>query len=331
MMPTRPAHDDELDRMLRAARPVHIPDDGSLPPDAEAHLQRLLARSPTAAQTPPLPLHPTARVTTHRWWTAAAAAAVVAALAMTVSVLSLTPRPSYAATPPVPQYGHVTGAAAPLLEGLAARTRRQPDTSASAPVRYEAWSLSTDINADDAAGSYIQPQDTTVIPAGADVTVTVRAGRPYDGTGAAVTTGGNQPGALVSEYTTTPITAPPTTVAEWPAYLTNTLGLDPNPPAGEVLLQLSSILHFWTLTPAQNGALLDYLATLPDLHVAGSSTDRLGRTGIAFDTETVRDDWQPTLLIDAETGRILAEQTLYVGTDRTDIASPSVIDYTLWK
>lgn len=41
--------------------------------------------------------------------------------------------------------------------------------------------------------------------------------------------------------------------------------------------------------------------------------------------------FEDRLFISPSTGEILAAETLYIGSDRTDIESPSVIDYTLWE
>lgn len=322
--------DDELDAALRATRPDYART-GHLSARAETHMQQLLADT---APEDELARRRTAR-RRRVGWLGGAAAAALTAIVVTVSLVAVPSRPSFAATPPMPQFSHVDGAASPLLEGLAARAATQPDTTSAGPhtVSYQSWTLSGELDDNGKpAATYIQPQQVTVTHGNPDATVIISAGVPYYGDGAAVPHASTAPGTVISEYTTpVPIPSPPTEPGDWAGYLDDAFGIGSNPAAGDILLQLPSILDFWTLTPAQNNALLQYLSTRPDLTVAGSTSDRLDRHGLAFHSSPLRDDWQPTVIIDPDTGRILAVDVLYVGQTRTDIPSPSVIEYTTWN
>ena len=86
------------------------------------------------------------------------------------------------------------------------------------------------------------------------------------------------------------------------------------------------------LNGTQQVALLNYLAELSDLNVAGPVVDRLGRNGILFTAKsTDRAGYEEHLIASPDTGQILATETVYIGSGRTDIHSPSVVNYYLWK
>jgi hypothetical protein len=321
-------NDDELDQALRTSRPDYTRT-AELDPQAEAHLAQLIANDVSPVELP----RRTRR--SHRLaWAVSAAAAVLAIGVVGGTLVAVTPRASYAATPAMPQFTHVDGAAAPLLEGLANRAANSaPTASPEDPIKYQTWILSTDVGADGKIlNQVVQPQEVTVTPGSPEAHVVIIAGKPYAPDGAVAPDAGVDPGTVLSEYSVAaPLSAPPRDASSWPNYLEVGLGIPNNAPASDVLLNLPGLLDFWSLDPAQSAALLTYLASLPDLDVAGSTTDRLGRAGIAFHGPAVRDGWQPAIVISPESGRVLAIETLWVGSTRTDVPSPSVIEYTLWK
>lgn len=94
----------------------------------------------------------------------------------------------------------------------------------------------------------------------------------------------------------------------------------------------NDLLFEQELSPTQQSALLGFFASRPDLRALGTVTDRAGRAGIAFAaTDPDQPEYERYLLVSPDTGAVLATETVYVGQDRTDIASPSVVNYFVWK
>ena len=67
-----------------------------------------------------------------------------------------------------------------------------------------------------------------------------------------------------------------------------------------------------------------------DLELAGTTTDRLGHEAYVFETPPSDVDLVDRLLV-SPSGHILATETVWVGHDRTDIPSPSVVSYYAWE
>lgn len=97
------------------------------------------------------------------------------------------------------------------------------------------------------------------------------------------------------------------------------------------LVTIRWLMLDYTLTPEQDSALLEFLAGQQGLESRGYTVDRGGRDAYAFsalDGAPVNLEYQ--LLVSPETGRILSMETVYVGPPAGDLASPAVLEYTLW-
>ena len=102
--------------------------------------------------------------------------------------------------------------------------------------------------------------------------------------------------------------------------------------AGQTLQEISTIVSNYLLTPEQEAALIGYSSGVSNIQVSGSTTDRLGRTGIVFSaTDRAPGEYEDRLIISPRTGQILGAETLYTGTSRTDLHAPAVVDYTAWE
>ncbi|MFT4230594.1 MAG: hypothetical protein QM602_09910, partial [Microbacterium sp.] len=116
------------------------------------------------------------------------------------------------------------------------------------------------------------------------------------------------------------------------AYLAQYAGEESPLTAGAAIREISGLLSSIILTTEQETAIIAYLQTLDGLTVAGTVIDRLGREGIAFRTTDRRPgEYQDYLILSPDTGSIIAAETVYIGSERTDITSPSVIDYVAWE
>lgn len=322
---------DRAEWLIRAAKP-EIPSE--LSERAEQDLARILA---TGGETPGHNLvehPPTARRHGNRVWLAAAAV-LVAILA--VPIWMLTGTHAHAATPPLLKVEPVGGTTEETLHRLAevARTSPAAPPSGSIQISVEAWTLTTE---DDgvARESTVLPQRIAITrePDGA-LTKHVTAGAPLGSINQETPTEGELlweqtwPPEDASYLFATPAPSDPQAVAE---FLAAPRGEAPPLSASASIDELGSLLLEQELSPAQTGAVLDYLATLPDLTVAGATTDRLGRSGLLF-SATRSDDSERAehIVIAEETGRILAIEGTYQGSSRTDIPSPSVVHYYAWR
>ena len=87
-----------------------------------------------------------------------------------------------------------------------------------------------------------------------------------------------------------------------------------------------------TLTGPQTAAALDLVAGLSDVTLAGTVTDRLGREGIAIQTERASGTHRILLIFSPETGLLLSSESIYLGgIPDFSLEYPTVINYFAWK
>lgn len=118
---------------------------------------------------------------------------------------------------------------------------------------------------------------------------------------------------------------------DWAVYLRDGYGLAADATTGDYFTAIRGLLSERTLTAEQQASLLRFIAKLPDVRVDGEVTDRLGRPGISISATTRMDGEYRDVLVLAEGAGIVAYESVYVGTERTDLRAPAVIDYTAWK
>lgn len=328
---------DLLSSLLRAADPGSVKRGDPL---SERGLRELAAYEEQEAILA-RSSRPTSTTTARRraWWPMPLAAGGAFLVLLFVAVLAVTsvlrPAPAVAATPPLLELASVSQTAPELLKEMASMRRTgQPP---SMTIRAQSWALNTSI-ADDGTieSSVVEPQwsETTFLPDGS-VHYRLITAEPFPGQNDDTLP---EPGTVLVDETFLPgdwdtptDESPPTDVGDVAAYLTGLTGED-TLIAGQAIREISTIMSNILLTPEQEAALIGYLSTLGGIQVSGSTTDRLGRTGIVF-TATDRDpgQFEDRLIIAPTSGQILAAETLYIGSDRTDIPSPAVIDYTAWE
>ena len=262
--------------------------------------------------------------------------AVALAMAMvTVVVLAvLEETPAAALTPPMLRAEAVSASASELLQEMALMNREQPRSGNA--IRSQTWALNTEIAPDGSiTSSSTEPQWNEIIfHKDGSVRQRLVAADPFPGQSPKALAA---PGTVIADeiiaagdyqapYSDVP--AEPASVGE---YLARFAGED-NLTAGASIIEISSILSSTLLSEAQESACLAYLATLAGISAMGTVTDRLGRTGVAFRADDrVPGEVEDILIISPESGRILAIETIYIGSGRDDIASPSVVNYTAWE
>jgi hypothetical protein len=276
-----------------------------------------------------------------------AAAAIVAVIAITVSMLA-TPTPTYAATPPMLQISAADqselGDAAHLLTDLAEQLRTSDAPDPAPPgttqrIDVQTWGLVTSVGAEGEAvpPPYVAPENMTFTraPDGAFSQVVV-AGTPYDTQGKPVDDPNSTPPGTelwrtdeaAGEHTflfPDPIPDDPDELRD----LMRGIGFADESSPNEWLSLVNALLLERVLRPDEEAAVLEVLSGL-DLDLAGTTTDRLGREAYVFETPPSDVDLVDRILV-SPSGHILAMETVWVGHDRTDIPSPSVVSYYAWE
>lgn len=256
-----------------------------------------------------------------------------------VAVIALTsilrPAPAVAATPPLLDLTPVSAAAPELLKEM--ETMRRTGQEPGNTIRAQTWALNTTFAEDGTTEStVVEPQwSETAFQADGSVRYRLIAAEPFPGQDDDSLPA---PGTVLVDETFPPgdwdapiEDGPPTRVDEVGAYLAAFAG-DEELSAGQTLREISTIVSNYLLTPEQEAALIGYLSGVSNIQVSGSTTDRLGRTGIVFSaTDRAPGEYEDRLIISPRTGQILAAETLYTGTSRKDLHAPAVVDYTAWE
>ena len=289
-------------------------------PRAEADLARIL--STPSPRTPEIRRNPGRLIV-------AACALLVALIGMMVF------RPVAAsATPPLMEATPIAGSAQSHLIKLAELRRKGPWPRTS--IELHAWSLVTEIESSGkVVASHTSPTvSTTTFSTDGSVTTETRVGEPFPGQetkglpipGTPVSSEHSRAEESVAGSLSSALPDDATQMGQW---LETTRSVDPAS-TKEATLSLLSVLVNTTITPAQEAAVLEYLASRPDVILIGQVTDRLGRPGLSFRIGADNDDYHQNLLVVPETGQLIATETIYTGDDRSDISAPAVTSYEAW-
>lgn len=332
--------DDRLEQRIRAARPFSGNRNLPLSDRAKRELAELLLTASTL-DTPARTINRTRKPPLF-----ALAAVFVVAIALIPLWQNWSPRSAQAATPPLlaatPLAGD-PGASATLsqLSDTAAKSAPIVRASASA-IEVQTWTLSVTENGTDREfSSEITPENYSITRTADDqLSITVTAGPSTDSAGELVTAADlPAEGTLLWEATYTPADDPylfdspaPTDPSLVGEYLSEATGTNATTEASATILATEDLLLEQTLEPAQASALLTHLATLPDIDIEGTVTDRLGRSGILFSTVRSDDpDYTDNLVVSPTDGTILATETIYTGEDHTYLTAPAVQSYYAWR
>ncbi len=319
---------DRAERLIRDAKPADHP----LSPRAEADLAKILASN--AEDTPDSPGR-----SSHRQvpWVWAAAAALVIAIVIT-GINLIQPGKAVAATPPMPTITLTNQDLAATFQELRTRAAAQPDRSAATEIATQWWALGSDVDATGTiiASSVDPRRRVATLGDHGVIRYTEYAIQPYDAAGRPVDDPtAPAPGTQLDTVTVDPdqqifTDHPPTKAAAFGDYLADHLPLTSSSPTINAFAGIQGLLSERILTPAQYAAFLGYLASLPDIQLLGTSTDRLNRAVLVYAAPTEKDH-QTLLMLSPDTGQINATEVIYRGTDRTDIPTPAVVEYVAWE
>lgn len=332
---------DDLERRIRAANPSPVRRAAAISGRGEAELQALLGTTPGEAGRPVALLPQPPRHPARRRWIAAMAAVLVLATVFVAGNLVNRPNASMAA-PPLLSAVPIDETTAEILGKLSAAAE---DIGAATPgsersIAYEEWSANISVDSDSKMDMFVQPQEAKrtwsddlsgriVARAGTvkwgEATASNRAAKP----GTVLVDEDFGPGQYPAIFTT----APPTTAPELRSYLAAPLGLNEQSTAGDWFKAVQDLRADWPLDGAQNAALLDLVAALPDVSVAGTVTDRLGRTGVAVETDSrAGGTFRDILIFDSKTGFLISAEDVYRGgLDDVTLPAMTVLNYTAWK
>lgn len=317
--------DDDLARLLRAVDPARTPVDAPIPLEAERRVREIVGRPAARRRRPVL-----------AW--ASAAAVVVLVFAIVTGMLWMPTDSASALTPKPLSYTAVADDAAQVIARAQARLaetdeHREPERRSLALGWY--FSLSVD-----GGEATVFRREWVDLRWNADRSgsVVTTAAEATNADGDTVPAGEPTPGTVVGELTFlknqfTPISPdPPAATAEaMRSVVTASTGVD-TPTAGDAMIGARTLQGEWTLTDAQQSALLDVVGAASDLRVLGTTEDRIGRpvvglSGIPSGPINAR----VTLLLSTETGRIVGFESALVEADaQLDLPAGSLTDYTLW-
>lgn len=320
---------DDLERRFALARPKGLTRDAPLSDRAEADLVSILGDSPKRDRR---------AAADGRWRWPAAALAAAAALSV-LAVVNIGQVPVAAAVPPALEFVPLAAADHEVLAELSVNAREQAALPSTA-IRYESWSV-TIVPGSDTSELFVQPEEVTLLRDSRDAgEITVRAGglrwgAPADGQRSA------EPGELLRRSTYQagefprlfPADEPPVNAAEMRVYLQQSLGLDATATAGDYFNGVRDLRNEWNLSGAQTAAVIEMLAVMPGVQVAGTTQDRLGRTGVALVTTSRSGGaFRDVLIVDADTGALLTSEVDYLGgLPEITLPFPTVLTYIAWK
>ncbi|MDU0346750.1 hypothetical protein RWH44_13690 [Microbacterium sp. KSW2-29] len=320
--------DDDLARALRRMDPAETPLDAPLPLDAERRLRQILDRPPVRRRRPALA------------WTSAAAAVVVILTIVTgvlwmpgTSASALTPKPLvYTAVP------SGTGAAEVIAQAQERLAAGEGDVAAERRSLSLGWYFSA---SPDGAEATVFRREWVDLRWNEDFSgsVVTTAAEATNADGDTVPNVDPAPGTVVGEMRYVrnqfrPLSpAPPDASAEaMRALLTTATGATEALNAGDALVGVRSVQGEWTLSNAQQSALLDVVAASPGLRALGTTEDRLGRAVVGLaGIPSVTANTEVTLLLSTETGRIVGfESALIDANTDLDLPAGSLTEYALW-
>ncbi|MDQ1175638.1 hypothetical protein [Microbacterium sp. SORGH_AS_0421] len=320
-------NDDELTRAVRRLDPARTPLDAPIPLDAE---RRARAFARTA--------RPPRRRPAYAAW-GSAAAVVVLVLAIVTGVLWMPGSPASALTPEPLVFTSISEDASQVI--AQAQERLTDGSGPSSPERRSlslGWYYS---GSPDEAEATVFRREWIDVRWNEDLSgsVVTTAAEATNAAGDTVPTGDPTPGTVVgdlqfvqNQFSPLSRNAPEPTVEAMRALVLTSTGAGEQLTAGDAMLGARALLGEWTLTGAQQAALLEVVAQAPGLRVVGTAFDRLGRpvVGLAAVPSGLTTS-EATLLLSADTGRIVGfESELLADNENLKLPAGSITDYTLW-
>ena len=327
---------DELERRIRAANPLPTVRNAPLSARAEAELQALVATEPMRTEATPIHRRPR--------YARSLLGGMVAALVIGVLIVTgnVVQGPSASADGlAILEQTPIDGTIGDIIDGMimASRANTGPGSSSKRKISFESWSANITVGEDASVDVFVQPQESERVWSD-DLSghIVSRAGSVKMGK---VPKGVSEfaPGDVIfedsfgpGEYPALFPKKPPTTGSAMRTYISDALGLTDESTAGDWFKAIQDLRTDWPLTNAQNAAVLELIKTLPGV-TAGAVTDRIGREGIALQTETrVGGKFRDMLIFDSVTGLLISAEEVYLGgVDDINLPAMTVFNYTAWR
>ncbi|MGN7948539.1 hypothetical protein ACTJKH_07320 [Microbacterium sp. 22215] len=321
--------DDELDRLFRASNPASAGRFAPLTAREIAVREGIIRGTfqPSPARR---------RRLGWAWGGVTAAVASIAVIAV-IAVNVLGPSPSALALTPAPlQYSD-----AQPLNAVVADAQQKLDLSEGvvqqSRVRTLGWGWNIDIATEHVE---VVPQESLFewSPESGSIS-TVIAAESYWADGErpeGIAESPYKPGDVISEVETSPedLDIPPGVLALKGSSREDLLaaladfGVTPDSSSGDLLLAIGQLLSYWTLTDEQHATLISMLVDAGGITVLGETKDRLGRDVVGLRTSDDRTDYENTLLISQDSGRIIGMENEL--TKPMEFIPAGVVGYTLW-
>lgn len=267
------------------------------------------------------------RVVGRRWLLIVSGAAAVAVAAAVITVPRVTAPPAHAATPPPLTYSAPNGhrSAADVLTELADRARRQPGPPGTGRYHYirtRDWQLHTARTTDmQILGAQIE-ESRRQSWFGDDGSARIDElvdGKPADTSG---TYGPRWQDIPRLEGNEDNLRA-------------ELLRQGSGRTTGDWFDAAGQLWRQQVVTPQLQSALLRVLAQQPGITVAGTTTDRAGREGIAISTDIeqtnpIVPEMQSVLVLDPDSGMLLDYEQIVLQSGSLPVHAPATIGYTVW-
>ncbi|MDF2506529.1 MAG: hypothetical protein K0Q52_388 [Microbacterium sp.] len=322
-------HDDELDRLFRAARPADVRSDRPLGAP-EIALRENIIRGAVRA--------PKRRARPRIIWAGVTAAVATLAVAVLVTLSVLSPaQQAIALTPPPLPYSTAGSMSDVVIDAERALSASSGPEQAS-HVESVVWGWSAEIEQQRIESV---PQEITFDwGEGETATTTIVAADSYWPEGdrpPGVEPSPYRPGEIIDEVKTAPEDF------DAPAELTSltgdsreelfaalgAFGVSESSSSGELLAAIDGLMQYWTLSNAQHAELLEILIDADDVEVLGATRDRLGRDVIGLQVSSTIPERTDTVFISRDTGRLVGVESELI--EPRDGLPAGVISYAMWE
>jgi len=249
---------------------------------------------------------------------------------------------AFAATPQPLQFSPLDITSQDLLSKLTALAKKSTPLELTDRIRVQTWSLAiTDYGDQSGLVGTIVPEqyDIKLNPDGS-LTTEVRAGRPIDPVGNLILDAVAVPPAGTLLWSETfpadrnLFSGPfPTIVHDVKPFLQQGMIRDTEPNSASYFRAIVQLMMARNLNLTETTTILEFLAALPDVQVAGNVTDRLGREGIAIKASQTLYENEVTeyLIFSPVNGQIIAAETVHKNGLIPGQIGPIVTEYYAWE
>ena len=262
--------------------------------------------------------------------------------ALIAVIASPAPMAAFAATPHPLQFSPLVITSQDLLTSLAALANNSTPLILTDRIRVQTWSLAITDYGDQSelVGTIVPEQYDIKLNPDGSLATEVRAGRPIDPAGNLILGAVAVPpaGTLLWRETFPAdrnlFSGPfPTIVHDVELFLQQGMLQDTEPNSASYLRAIVQLMMARNLSLTETATILEFLAALPDVQVAGLVNDRLGRQGVAISASQVLYGNEVTeyLIFSPINGQIIAAETVHKNGLIPGQIGPIVTEYYAWE